>query len=79
MQRVIMRLREFHSQYPGKPGPPINLSHWITCALKDEQVIERDDDDLVPKIIGLVASVFYVYRIRGIRSLYNRIQLVLLL
>jgi transposase InsO family protein/predicted aspartyl protease len=39
-------LKEFHDNYPNKPGPPRRLSEWIEAAMEDRFVEEHDDDNL---------------------------------
>jgi hypothetical protein len=41
------KLKEFHDQYPNKPGPPRHLADWLQCYEKGTEAEERWDDNLL--------------------------------
>ena len=40
------RLCDFHDEYPNRPGPPKQLKRWLAAWEEDEDLEDRDDDDL---------------------------------
>jgi transposase InsO family protein len=40
------QLRDYHAQYPKRPGPPRNLSLWLKHWEEDEDAPDKDDDNL---------------------------------
>jgi len=40
------RLRDFHRNYPARPGPPRRLDHWLKCWEDDVEPEVYEDDDL---------------------------------
>jgi hypothetical protein len=41
------KLREFHDQYPSKPGPPRHLAYWLRCYEEGTDAEDRWDDNLL--------------------------------
>lgn len=39
------RLRDFHTEYPNRPGPPRHLDYWLHCYENDEDAKDQDDDN----------------------------------
>ena len=40
------RLRDFHRNYPARPGPPRRLDHWLKCWEDEVEPEVYEDDDL---------------------------------
>ena len=41
------KLKDFHDQYPNKPGPPRHLTDWIRCYDEGTDTEDRWDDNLL--------------------------------
>jgi hypothetical protein len=39
------RLRDFHREYPSRPGPPERLDYWLKCWEDDEDAEDHLDDN----------------------------------
>lgn len=46
-----LKLKEFHDQYPDRPGPPLRLPLWLKAA-EDDQFCEDDQEDGLPQPRG---------------------------
>jgi hypothetical protein len=38
-------LKKYHDEHPDRPGPPVNLDHWLQAAEEDTDAAVRDDDN----------------------------------
>lgn len=45
LMHAPIALRQFHDEYPNKPGPPANLDYWMECAAKDIWPEKRKSDN----------------------------------